>query len=112
MIQLDVHPDGVVFGVKAAPGARSSAVTGEHAGLLKVAVTQVAEKGKANQALIAVIAKALTCPSPTPLEEGTITVGFARQAILDRADANLDGAVDNADMAGFMAEFLKRKERA
>ena len=59
MIQLDVHPDGVVFGVKAAPGARSSAGTGEHAGLLKVAVTQVAEKGKANQALIAVIAKAL-----------------------------------------------------
>ncbi|MCB1363172.1 MAG: type 1 glutamine amidotransferase [Rhodobacteraceae bacterium] len=38
--------------------------------------------------------------------------GNVPDAILDRADANLDGAVDNADMAGFMAEFLKRKERA
>lgn len=34
----------------------------------------------------AVIDCALRCPSPTPLEEGTITVGFARKAILDRAD--------------------------
>lgn len=33
-----------------------------------------------------VIERALECASPTPLEEGTITVGFARQAILNRAD--------------------------
>ncbi len=32
---------------------------GEHHGALKVAVTQVAEKGKANKALIAVLAKKL-----------------------------------------------------
>lgn len=34
----------------------------------------------------AVIAKALACPAPIPIEEGSITVGFAHKAILDRAD--------------------------
>jgi len=49
----------------------------------------------------AVIAKALTCPSPTPLEEGTILVGFARQAILDRADAVI-GAIQSGAIKRFV----------
>ncbi len=49
----------------------------------------------------AVIAKALTCPSPIPIEEGTITVGFARQAILDRADA-----VVSAVQSGAIKRFV------
>ena len=49
----------------------------------------------------AVIDCALRCPSPTPLEEGTITVGFARQAILDRADA-----VVNAIQSGAIKRFV------
>lgn len=43
-----------------------------------------------------IIAKALECPSPTPIEEGEITVGFARQAILDRADAVVDAIQSGA----------------
>lgn len=34
-----------------------------------------------------VIQKALACPPPTSLENGTITIGFAHKAILDRAEA-------------------------
>ncbi len=43
--------------VKALPGASSSGLRGEHGGLLKVAITQVAEKGKANHAIAALLAK-------------------------------------------------------
>ncbi len=56
-VELQSHPDGVVLPVRAQPKARRSAITGEHAGALKVSVTAPAEKGKANAAIIAVLAK-------------------------------------------------------
>ena len=59
MIPLEQSPQGVVIPVQAQPGARKNGVVGEHAGRLKVAVTQAPEKGKANQALIEVLADAL-----------------------------------------------------
>lgn len=45
--------------VRAQPGAKSSGVRGIQDGALKVSVTQIAEKGKANKVLIAVLSKAL-----------------------------------------------------
>ena len=45
--------------VRAQPGAKSSGVRGEQDGALKVSVTQIAEKGKANKALIAVLSDVL-----------------------------------------------------
>ncbi len=59
MIDLQPHPAGVLLPVKAQPGARVNAVRGEQNGALKVAVTQVAEKGKANKAIVEVLAKSL-----------------------------------------------------
>ena len=59
MIELLDHPDGVVMPVKAQPGGRKDAIRGEQNGALKVSVTQIAEKGKANAALIDVLAKEL-----------------------------------------------------
>ena len=59
MIQLEAHSSGVVLPVRAQPGARVNAIRGEQSGALKVAVTQVAEKGKANQAVIEVLCDAL-----------------------------------------------------
>ena len=59
MVDLLDHLEGVVLPVKAQPGARQNAVRGEQNGMLKVSVTQVAEKGKANTAVIEVLAKAL-----------------------------------------------------
>lgn len=59
MIALESHPEGVVLPVRAQPGARQNAVRGEQEGALKVAVTQVAEKGKANKAVVEQLARTL-----------------------------------------------------
>ena len=59
MIALQAHPEGVLLPVRAQPGAKSSGVRGEQEGALKVSVTQIAEKGKANKALVAVLSDAL-----------------------------------------------------
>lgn len=53
--------------VHAQPGAKRNAIVGVHAGRLKVAVTQIAEKGKANTALLKLLAKSLGV-SPSALE--------------------------------------------
>jgi uncharacterized protein (TIGR00251 family) len=58
-IECRVAGDGILLPVKAQPGARRNAIVGEHAGRLKVAVTQVAEKGRANEAICEVIAGSL-----------------------------------------------------
>src|ERR1043165_9195127 len=57
--QLQATSDGVILPVRAQPGARRNAITGVHAGALKVAVTQAAEKGKANEAIIDVLCESL-----------------------------------------------------
>ena len=58
-VQVEPHPDGVILPVRAQPGAKKNVVTGEHDGALKVAVTQAPQKGKANKALVKVIADAM-----------------------------------------------------
>ncbi|MGC3966316.1 MAG: DUF167 family protein [Pirellulales bacterium] len=50
---------GVIFEVKVRAGGRTNEVRGEHDGLLKVSVTQVPEKGKANLAVCEVLCAAL-----------------------------------------------------
>src|SRR5262245_13428539 len=59
MIELEATTTGVVLLVHAQPGARRNAIIGEHAGRLKVAVTEAPERGKANKALIELLADAL-----------------------------------------------------
>ena len=59
MIALESHPRGVILPVRAQPGSRKNELKGEHDGALKVAVTQIAEKGKANKAIIEVLCDAL-----------------------------------------------------
>ena len=62
MIELTPTPEGVILPVQGQPGARRNAIVGEHAGRLKVAVTQVAEKGKATQAIRELLAASLSLP--------------------------------------------------
>jgi uncharacterized protein len=59
MIVVEPHAEGATFLVKAQPRSRANAVRGEYEGALKVSITQVAERGKANEALIEMLAKAL-----------------------------------------------------
>jgi uncharacterized protein len=61
MITVLPHPEGAILPVLAAPGAKRSAIVGERAGALRVAVTSPPEKGKANEAIGAVLAEALDC---------------------------------------------------
>ena len=59
MLDLQVKNDAVIVKVRVQPKASRGAVLGEHNGALKVAVTAAPEKGKANKAVIEVLAKAL-----------------------------------------------------
>lgn len=56
---LESTAEGIVLPVQAFPGSRKNAVNGVRQGRLKVAVTQAPEKGKANDAIIEVLAEAL-----------------------------------------------------
>lgn len=59
MIELEAHQLGTILPVQAQPGSRQNGLRGEHNGSLRVSVTQAPEKGKANKALVAVLAKSL-----------------------------------------------------
>lgn len=59
MIEIIADPTGAIVRVRAQPGARRSGIVGEHDGALKIAVTAAPEKGKANKALVEVLARAL-----------------------------------------------------
>jgi uncharacterized protein (TIGR00251 family) len=58
-LQLTSHPAGVLLPVRAQPGGRRNEIRGVQQGMLKVSVTQVAEKGKANKALAEVLCRQL-----------------------------------------------------
>ncbi|MGE3315205.1 MAG: DUF167 domain-containing protein [Planctomycetaceae bacterium] len=58
-IELLQTDDGVLLPVQAQPRARRPGVVGIHAGRLKVAVTEVPEKGRANDAIAAALAEEL-----------------------------------------------------
>jgi hypothetical protein len=59
MLNLENRPEGVVIAVRVSAAASRDRVLGEHAGALKVSVSAPPEKGKANAAVRALIAKTL-----------------------------------------------------
>jgi uncharacterized protein YggU (UPF0235/DUF167 family) len=59
MIDVQTHAQGSILPVKAKPGARTNAVQGTHDGALRVAVSVAPEAGKANEAVIKVLADTL-----------------------------------------------------
>ncbi|MCD6405365.1 MAG: DUF167 domain-containing protein [Planctomycetes bacterium] len=59
MIKVDSKGTAALFDVRVAPGASRTRIVGEYSGALKVAVSAAPEKGKANKALLAALAKAL-----------------------------------------------------
>ena len=96
-IQLDTTPSGIVLPVKAQPGARRNGITGEHAGALKVAVTQAPEKGKANDAIIDVLVEALglkrnqieLISGATSPQKKFLVTGLTRQELDARINSRL-----------------------
>jgi uncharacterized protein (TIGR00251 family) len=59
LIDVQVHAEGIIFAVRAQPGARRNEIRGEHAGALRVCVSQAPEKGKANRAIRDLLAQTL-----------------------------------------------------
>jgi len=57
MLDFQSHPDGTILPVRAQAGARRNEVRGLQDRALKVCVTQAPEKGKANKAIVEVLAK-------------------------------------------------------
>ena len=71
-LDLRSSPAGVLLPLQAQAGARQNAITGVHDGRLKVAVTQVAERGKANREILRLLADALQLrKSQLELQSGT-----------------------------------------
>jgi hypothetical protein len=60
MLALAPHAEGTVLLVRAHAGARRNQLGGVQDGQLKVSVTAAPEKGKANQAIIALLARELS----------------------------------------------------
>lgn len=61
LAELDLTPasDGIRLRLRVAPGARRDGVVGVHGGALKLAVRAVAEKGRANDAVLRLLAELL-----------------------------------------------------
>jgi uncharacterized protein (TIGR00251 family) len=59
MIRAVADGDAVLVPVRAQPGASRDRIAGEYRGSLKVTVTRPPERGRANEAVAAVLAKAL-----------------------------------------------------
>jgi uncharacterized protein len=92
VIALTEHPEGCVLPVRAQPGARKTAVLGEQAGALKVAVTAPPEDGRANQALAATLREALglkrsqveLLSGATSRDKKVLVRGVAKDQLVDR----------------------------
>ena len=59
---FDRGTDGIYLRVHAQPGARRAGIRGMHGDALRIAVREAAQDGRANAALIAVLAEALGVP--------------------------------------------------
>ena len=75
MLELAEIDGGTRLRLRVKPGARKNAVLGVHGGALKVGVTAAPDKGKANRAVLGVLAEALDL-APSALE---ILSGHASQ---------------------------------
>ena len=59
MIAITAHAEGCVLALRVQPGARKALFKGEQAGALKIAVTAPPEDGRANAAVIELLAELL-----------------------------------------------------
>lgn len=98
MLELTLRPEGVVISVRAHPGAKRQRIAGEHAGSLRISVNAAPERGRANEAVVEVLAEALGCrPAAITLISGEtsrskrflisdLPVESIRQRLLSRLD--------------------------
>lgn len=98
MIALTDHPEGVVIPVRAQPRSRRPGVQGEQAGALKLGVSAPPEDGRANAALIEMLADILAVrrsqiellSGQTAREKRFLIHGAERAAIEARLSAAIE----------------------
>ena len=61
-LELTPVAGGTRLRLRVKPGARKTAIVGAHGGALKVAVATAPERGRANRAVVALLAEALGLP--------------------------------------------------
>ncbi len=66
-LELTETAEGTRLRLRVKPGGRRNAVVGPHGGALKLTVTAAPERGKANHAVIELLARALSVP-PSSIE--------------------------------------------
>ena len=96
---IDLTPDagGTIIPVAARPGSKRPGVLGEHDGALRLAVAAAPDKGKANAALVDLLAATLGCKASAVRLIGGVTsrrkrflvTGLTTDAIRDRLRAAL-----------------------
>lgn len=94
---LRLHPNGVTLAVRAQPGAKKTAITGIYgegaAAQLKIAVQPPPLEGRANQALVAFLAKTFSVSKSavelTAGESSRSKVFLLREVTLPQAEAKL-----------------------
>ncbi len=99
MLELQSHPNGIILPVRAQPGARRNEVRGIQDGALKVCVTQAPEKGKANKAIVEVLAKWLGArksqieliSGETASQKKFLVRGIEKEELARRVEARLTG---------------------
>ena len=96
-ITLHNTPDGCILPVRVHPGARKNDITGVHDGALKISLTTPPTDGRANDALIAFIAKRLH----TPRARITLVTGATSRTKTLRITAK-----SAAEIQAALSEFL------
>lgn len=74
-LELTAVPGGTRLRLRVKPGAKTNALVGAHGGALKVAVAAPPERGKANRAVVKLLAATLGLPASAV----TITAGETSQ---------------------------------
>jgi len=59
LVAVSDGKDGIYIAVHAQPGARKPQLRGLHGDALKIAISEAAQEGKANKAIVAAVAKGL-----------------------------------------------------
>jgi len=84
-LELTETPRGTRLRLRVRAGGRSDAIVGVHGGALKLTVTAAPERGKANRAVVALLAERLGIPvSEIEIVAGTSSPDKVVQLALDR----------------------------
>ena len=97
-LHIEERDGGVCFSVRAAPGAHRDGIVGRLGTALKIAVTAAPERGKANQRILAVLARVLGVPGRSIMlvsgsssrDKKVLVRDLSRAQVLDRLAPHLD----------------------